>query len=343
MKTIALTAGLLLAAQAANAQTFPQRGTTAVVDAAHVLTLGQAHELAMKLENYQRRSGHGVVVATIPSLQGYPVADYGYRLGRAWGVSRNGSNDGAVLLLAPTERKARLEIGYGLEGQLTDAQASVIVRDVIAPKLRIGDTAGALNAGVDEVMRLAPADAPVSRPADSSWDTVKYSLLAIGLIGGLSALILSIVSRRRRDQSSTDDDWMVSKKPFQGREAEDMASGQEPILRPATLQGYLAATQFTHEPLVRRARAEHTRDAAVQPDPSREPDHSAALIAGAALAAAVSGEEDVTRRSGADSSWIPSPTSPPFEPSTSSSDSGSTGSFDYGGGSFGGGGADTSY
>ena len=71
---------MLLGAQAANAQTFPPGGNTAVVDAAHVLTLGQAYELATKLEIYQRRSGHIVIVATIPSLQGYRRRRRGYQL-----------------------------------------------------------------------------------------------------------------------------------------------------------------------------------------------------------------------------------------------------------------------
>lgn len=151
---ILLLALLLLAlAPAAVAQSFPERNSTGVVDAANLLDPAQEQAVSQKLIAQQRKSGRALVVATIPDLQGYDIADYGYRLLRAWGVG-NRQNEGAILIVAPTDRKVRIEVGYGLEGILTDALSSQIVRNDIAPRFKAGDMAGGINAGVDAIGNL---------------------------------------------------------------------------------------------------------------------------------------------------------------------------------------------
>lgn len=147
---------LFLLATPAFAQSFPTF-TGLVTDAANVLPADRKAALERKLEDFQQRTGRQLVVATIPSLEGRELDDYGYRLGRTWGVGLKGANNGAILFIAPNEpaghRGPRIEVGRGLEPVLTDALSSVIIRDKMVPILRQnGDIAGALDAGVDAII-----------------------------------------------------------------------------------------------------------------------------------------------------------------------------------------------
>ena len=153
---------LLLTAFPAFAQTFPAQNAKRVVDAADILPADQEAALDGRLAQYETETGRQFVVATIPSLEGYPIEDYGYRLGRAWGIGAKGKNDGTLLLVAPNDRKVRIEVGYGLEPLLTDAYSSVIINSQIVPRFKAGDFAGGINAGADAVMaqlKLTPEEA----------------------------------------------------------------------------------------------------------------------------------------------------------------------------------------
>ena len=157
---------LLCAATAAHAQTFP-KFTGLVVDAANVLPPEIEADLTTKLEALQKDTKRQLVVATIADLQGRPLDDYGYRLGRAWGVGLTDVDNGALLLIAPNEPKGqrgpRIEVGRGLEGILTDALASQIVRTEMLPRLKVSnDIAGAMTAGTDALiaqLRASPEEA----------------------------------------------------------------------------------------------------------------------------------------------------------------------------------------
>src|SRR3569623_2704007 len=127
----ALLALLLFAAAApAGAQTFPMF-TGFVVDAANVLPPDVVADLTTKLDALQKDTHRQLIVATIADLQGYPLEDYGYRLGRAWGVGLKDVNNGAILFIAPNEpsgnRGPRIEVGNGLEPVFTNALSSVII------------------------------------------------------------------------------------------------------------------------------------------------------------------------------------------------------------------------
>src|SRR5665213_3766315 len=116
------------------APTFPPL-TGRVVDEAGILSDDTKRDLDGILAGDQQHfSGRQIVVATLKSLQGYEIEDYGYQLGRAWGIGQKGKNNGALLIVAPTERKVRIEVGYGLEGVLTDALTSVILQQAVLPK-----------------------------------------------------------------------------------------------------------------------------------------------------------------------------------------------------------------
>jgi uncharacterized protein len=156
---------LLCAGGAAEAQTFP-KFTGLVVDDANVLPPEVEADLTAKLEALQKDTKRQLVVATIGDLQGYPDEEYGYRLGRNWGVGLRDVNEGAVLFVAPNEPKGqrgpRLEVGRGLEPILTDALSSQIIREQMLPRLKANDDiAGALTAGTDaiiEQLRASPAE-----------------------------------------------------------------------------------------------------------------------------------------------------------------------------------------
>ncbi len=146
----------------AHAQTFPKLAGEPVVDAANLLDPAQEAALNAKLKSIETATGHQVTVATIPSLEGRDIADYGYQLGRAWGIGKQGTNDGVVLIVAPNERRTRIEVGYGLEPVLTDAYSSVIVNSVMIPQFKAGNYPAGIDAGVDEVakqIQLPPEEA----------------------------------------------------------------------------------------------------------------------------------------------------------------------------------------
>ena len=100
-----------------------------------------------------------VVVATLPSLEGYEIEDYANRLFRHWQLGQKDKNNGALLLVAPQERKVRIEVGYGLEGALTDALSKVIITTAIAPQFQKGNFAGGIDAGVDAMLSILTGDA----------------------------------------------------------------------------------------------------------------------------------------------------------------------------------------
>lgn len=162
---LAVACAFLLAVLAlvapAQAQTFPAL-TGRVVDAANIIPDDQEAALTAKLDSLEKESSRQLVVATVPSLEGYDIADYGYRLGRAWGIGQKGQNNGAILLIAPNERKVRIEVGYGLEPILTDAFSSVIINTQIVPAFKAGDFPGGINAGADAIiaqLKLPPEEA----------------------------------------------------------------------------------------------------------------------------------------------------------------------------------------
>jgi uncharacterized protein len=153
--------GFLLAAPAFADPTFPPL-TGRVVDDAHVLTPEVQADLTGKLAALEQKTGDQLVVVTLPSLQGYEISDYGYQLGRAWGIGQKGKNTGALFIVAPTEKKVRVEVGYGLEPVLTDAVSSVILNTQVLPRFRDGDVSGGVVAGTDALVQqlgLDPAQA----------------------------------------------------------------------------------------------------------------------------------------------------------------------------------------
>lgn len=156
-----LVAVASLVAVPASAQTFPPL-TGRVVDQANLLDAGQEAALTAKLAALETQSQRQFVVATIADLEGYDDSDYGYRLGRAWAIGDKERNDGLLLLVAPNDRKVRIEVGYGLEGIVTDALSHRIIQDTILPAFKANNYPAGINAGVDSVitqLQLPPEEA----------------------------------------------------------------------------------------------------------------------------------------------------------------------------------------
>ena len=180
----ALMAGMLGLAPSAGAQSFPKFDDKGVVDAANILDPAQEQALSQKLIAQKQASGRSLVVATIPDLQGYDISDYGYRLGRAWGIGDK-NNQGVLLIIAPNERKVRIEVGYGVEGILTDALSSQIIRNAITPRFKAGDMAGGIDAGVDQITSLLalPPDQARARAAQAEAEARQQDSGGGGILG----------------------------------------------------------------------------------------------------------------------------------------------------------------
>jgi uncharacterized protein len=129
--------------------TFPKL-TGRVVDDAHLLSPEQVAQITQLSTEVEQASSRQLVVATIPDLQGYDIADYGYQLGRAWGIGSK-ANNGIILIVAPADRKVRIEVGYGLEPIMTDALSNQIINQVIVPRFKAGDMAGGIVAGAQTI------------------------------------------------------------------------------------------------------------------------------------------------------------------------------------------------
>jgi uncharacterized protein len=141
----------LLATPAFAAPEFPKL-TGRVVDAANILPPETEVSIGTKLAQLEASTTRQVVVATVPDLGGMDIADYGYQLGRAWGIGQKDEDNGAVLLVAPNERRVRIEVGYGLEPVLTDALSSIIIQRQILPAFREDDMPRGVEAGVDAIV-----------------------------------------------------------------------------------------------------------------------------------------------------------------------------------------------
>jgi len=185
---------LALPAQITRAQaapTFPAL-TGRVVDDAHILSDSTKEALNQKLAALEASNSRQLVVVTLPSLQGYEISDYGYQLGRAWGIGQKGMNNGAMLIVAPTERRVRIEVGYGLEPILTDAFSSVVIQTRIAPRFKKGDYDGGISAGVDALVeQLSLETSAAEQKAAAAAQQLRHGNQDDG--GGIPAFIIFLV------------------------------------------------------------------------------------------------------------------------------------------------------
>lgn len=141
---------------------FPEL-TGRVVDNAQMIEPAVREQLTQQLQAHEKATGEQLVVVTLPDLQGTDIADFGYQLGRHWGIGQKDKNNGALLIVARDDRKLRIEVGYGLEDRLTDAQSSVIINQVITPAFKNGNFSKGISDGVAAMLVVLggnPLDEP---------------------------------------------------------------------------------------------------------------------------------------------------------------------------------------
>ena len=213
---------LVLLPFSAQAQNFPKRDRDPVVDAAKVLSSEQVVQLTQLSEAINKDTTRQFVVATIPDLEGYDIADYGYQLLRYWKLGDKEANNGIILIVAPKDRKVRIEVGYGLEPIMTDALSSQIINQTILPKFRDGDMPGGIVAGAQAIaeqlkLPLEAAEAKAKEAADKAGarsskggENFPFGLLFIGVV--LAFVILPMIFRGRRGRryrGGGDDHWPI--------------------------------------------------------------------------------------------------------------------------------------
>lgn len=168
-----------------------------IVDLAHVLPPATTAQLAEALQAHEANTSNQVAVLIIPSLEGEPLFDFSHRVATAWKLGTKASDNGVLLLIAIKERKIRLEVGYGLEGQLTDARSAQIIRNEIVPRFRSGDIPAGVTAGLLAVLHTIEGtyQAP-EQPTDtrSDGDVVAHTVVAV-VLGLFIGLLLSRAHR----------------------------------------------------------------------------------------------------------------------------------------------------
>ncbi|MCE9648707.1 MAG: YgcG family protein [Parvibaculum sp.] len=171
-----------LSAGASAAEFAPPKLTGRVVDEAHVLTGTDAANIEAQLAAHEKATGNQVVVATVGSLQGRDIESYANDLFRAWGLGQKDKNNGVLFVVAPTEREMRIEVGYGLEGTLTDALTSQIIRDMVIPRFKAGDIPGGIEAGTGAILKvLGGGTLPVSTREEDNWQGAIPVLIFFGI------------------------------------------------------------------------------------------------------------------------------------------------------------------
>src|SRR6266851_3319897 len=165
-----------------------------VVDDAGILTRSTRAALTDMLAQRERATGNQVVIVTLKDLQGYTIEDFGYQLGRKWGIGQKEKSNGVLLIVAPKEHKVRIEVGYGLEGTLTDAISRVIIEGEILPAFRRGDFNAGVLAGATSILKVLGGG---TGTRSIEWNTQQSAgfrdpmlWLGVALMGGWGALFL---------------------------------------------------------------------------------------------------------------------------------------------------------
>ena len=191
-----------MGAAAVAAPTFPPL-TGRVVDDAGILSPQAEAQLTQELANLETQTGRQLVVATLPDLQGYEIEDYGYQLLRTWGIGSKERNDGAILIVAPSERKVRIEVGYGLEPVLTDALSSLIINQRIIPAFKEGRLEEGVVDGTQAIVQQLSlpddeARAAVAKAQESSQGEGGVGFGTIVVIFIIFWLLSGVFGGRRR-------------------------------------------------------------------------------------------------------------------------------------------------
>jgi uncharacterized protein len=179
--------------------------TSRITDQAGLLSADDYTAIQAELAVLEGKSTDQVAVVTVKSLEGYPIEDYGYQLGRKWGIGQKGKDNGILLIVAPNERKVRIEVGRGLEPVMTDAMSSLIIRNAILPEFRRGDFSAGIRAGVRDIKDVLLGDAEAvkerARVHEQGLDTWSIILIIFWVCVVLFVLFAVVQSINNQPQA----------------------------------------------------------------------------------------------------------------------------------------------
>ncbi|GIL01514.1 MAG: hypothetical protein BroJett030_14130 [Alphaproteobacteria bacterium] len=202
-----------------------------VVDEADLIDAATEQAIVDKLAAFEARSSDQVVVATIVSLGGEPLEDYANRLFRHWGLGQAGENNGVLLLVARDDRKVRIEVGYGLEGTLTDALAKLIIEETLVPAFRAGEFARGIAEGTDQIIAVLSGDtaelearARRNATGGQSWPVIIFVALWFGIVfTGIAFAILAPIFGRKTGKGRYE--WLGIEMTTTGSSSASSSSG----------------------------------------------------------------------------------------------------------------------
>ncbi|WP_213289092.1 YgcG family protein [Bradyrhizobium sp. sGM-13] len=170
-----------------------------VVDRTGTLTAGDVAALTQQLRDLEARKGSQVAVLIVPTTDGEAIEQFALRVAEAWKIGRKKIDDGALLVIAKNDRRLRIEVGYGLEGALTDATTKRIIDEDITPKFKSGDFAGGVSAGVNRMIAVANGE-KLPEPEPPHWQSPGLSdyvdpfnpfiLVFVFIVGGVLRAVL---------------------------------------------------------------------------------------------------------------------------------------------------------
>lgn len=172
--------------------------TGRVVDRAGVMSPAVEKKLSTRLASYERANGTQVVIATLKNLEGMPIRMYGYQLGRHWGIGQKGKDNGTLLLVVPSKHQVSIEVGYGLEGTLTDALTYNIINQVIVPKFKQGNLEAGIVAGTDAILKALGGDYAPVQPHRTGQRSLGGLLMLFMFGAGFLPMLFGAGRRRSR-------------------------------------------------------------------------------------------------------------------------------------------------
>ncbi len=163
-----------------------------VNDLADLISADTETRIVAGLEEFENRTGHQIAVLTIASLEGEALEEYSLRVAETWGLGRSEQDDGVLLLVARDDRKMRIEVGYGLEADLTDAESGRILRNILTPRFKAGDFDGGIEQGVAAIVGTLEGKEVI--PPDPSRGASDMPIGARLLFGGMFFLVVGMFS-----------------------------------------------------------------------------------------------------------------------------------------------------
>lgn len=159
--------------------------TGRVVDLAHILPKSTVESLTARLAAHEAQSSNQAAVLIVPSLEGDSIEEFSHRVATTWKLGQKGTDNGILLLVAIGERKVRIEVGYGLEGVLTDARSAQIIRNEIVPRFRAGDMPGGVAEGVKAILKTIEGTYQASERPTSQHDNDLVGQVVVAVMVGL--------------------------------------------------------------------------------------------------------------------------------------------------------------